>query len=93
MIRSFRHKGLRRLFEQADARGVPPHLARKIRNILSFLHAAAVPDEAAPLPGLRLHRLKGDQEEFWSITVSGNWRIIFRFDKGDAYDVDFVDYH
>lgn len=93
MIRSFRHKGLRRLFEQADARGIPSHLARKIGNVLSFLRAAATPDEAAPLPGLRLYRLKGDQEEFWSITVSGNWRIIFRFDKGDAYDVDFVDYH
>lgn len=93
MIRSFRHKGLKRLFEKADERGVPAQLARKLSNILSFLNAAAYPDEAAPLPGLRLHRLKGAKEGAWSITVTGNWRVIFRFEKGDAYDVDFVDYH
>ena len=93
MIRSFRHKGLRRLFEEGDARGVPPQLARKLMNVLSFLNVAASPDEAAPLPGLRLHRLKGELGGIWSITISGNWRVIFRYERGDAYDVDFVDYH
>jgi toxin HigB-1 len=93
MIRSFRHKGLRRLFEAGDARGVPPQLAGKLVNVLSFLNVARSPEEAAPLPGLRLHRLKGELSGMWSITISGNWRVTFRFERGDAYDVDFVDYH
>jgi proteic killer suppression protein len=93
MIRSFRHKGLSRLFEDGDARGVPPHLARKLVNVLTFLNVANNPEEAAPFPGLRLHRLKGEMEGNWSITISGNWRVVFRFEKGDAYDVDFLDYH
>jgi proteic killer suppression protein len=93
MIRSFRHKGLRRLFEDDDARGVPPQLAGKLRNILTFLDAATTPEQAAPFPGLRLHLLKGEMQGRWSITVSGNWRVVFRFDQGDAHDVDFVDYH
>jgi proteic killer suppression protein len=93
MIRSFRQKGLRRLFEAGDARGVPPQLACKLINVLSFLSVAASPEEAAPLPGLRLHRLKGELGGTWSITTSGNWRLTFRFERGDAYDVDFLDYH
>jgi len=93
MIRSFRHKGLRRLFESGDARGVPAQLARKLINVLSFLNVATSPEEAAPLPGLRLHRLKGELDGLWSITISGNWRVIFRFERGDAYDVDFVYCH
>jgi proteic killer suppression protein len=93
MIRSVRHKGLRRLFEEDDARGVPPQFAGKLRNILSFLNAANTPEEAAPFPGLRLHPLKGDMRGMWSVTVSGNWRIVFRFERGDAHDVDFLDYH
>jgi proteic killer suppression protein len=93
MIRGFRHKGLRRLFEAGEARAVPPDLARKLRNILTFLNVAASPEEAAPFPGLRLHQLKGDKKGMWSITVSGNWRVIFRFEDGDVHDVDFVDYH
>jgi proteic killer suppression protein len=93
MIRSFRHRGLRRLFETGDTRGVPPHLARKLVNVLSFLSAAASPEEAAPLPGLRLHRLKGELSGMRNITISGNWRVTFRFERGDAHDVDFLDYH
>ncbi len=93
MIRSFRHKGLRRFFESGDTRGVPPQFAPKLVNVLSFLNVAASLDEAAPLPGLRLRRLKGELGGMWSITISGNWRVIFRFDKGDAYEVDFLDYH
>lgn len=93
MIRSFRHKGLRRLFEDDDARGVPSEFARRLRNILTFLNAATAPEQAAPFPGLRLHPLKGDMRGMWSMSVSGNWRIVFRFENGDAYDVDLVDYH
>lgn len=65
----------------------------KLKNILTLLNAATEPAQAAPFPGLRLHRLKGDMLGMWSMTVSGNWRLIFRFADGDAYDVDFVDYH
>ena len=93
MIRGFRHKGLRRLFEVGDPRGVPPQLARKLVNVLSFLNVAANPEQAAPFPGLRLHRLKGELGGMWSITISGNWRVIFRIANGDVRDVDYVDYH
>ena len=93
MILSFRHKGLRRLFEDDDARGVPSPLAGRLRNVLTFLNAANTVEQVAPFPGFRLHRLKGDMRGMWSITVSGNWRIVFRFEKGDAYDLDFLDYH
>jgi proteic killer suppression protein len=93
MIRSFRHKGLRRLFEDGDASGVPAHLVRKLVNVMAFLNVANAPEEAGPLPGLRLHRLKGDMKGTWSITISGNWRLVFRFADGDAHDVDFLDYH
>ena len=72
---------------------MPTQLARKLINVLSFLNVAANPEQTAPLPGLKLHRLKGDLSGMWSITISGNWRVIFRFERGDAYDVDFVDYH
>ena len=92
MIRSFQHKGLR-LFEDGDARGAPAQFARKLVNVLSFLNVATSPYETAPLPGLRLHRLKGELSGMWSITISGNWRVVFRFERGDAFDVDFVDYH
>ncbi len=93
MIRSFRHKGLRRLFEDDDTRGIQSQLSDKLRNILTFLNAASTPEQAAPFPGLRLHALKGDMRGMWSVTVSGNWRVVFRFEKTDAYDVDLVDYH
>lgn len=93
MIRSFRHKGLRRLFEDDDGRAVPPELVGRLRNILTFLNAASTPQQAAPFPGLRLHALKGDLRGKWSLSVSGNWRVIFRFEKGDAHEVDLVDYH
>ena len=92
MIRGFRHKGLRLLFEKGDRRKVQPEYADKIERILARLEEAS---EAAnmDLPGFRLHPLKGDLAGFWSVTVSGNWRIVFRFDGGHASDVDLIDYH
>jgi proteic killer suppression protein len=93
MIRSFRHKGLKRLFENDDARGVPSEFVRRLKNILTLLNAATLPEQAAPFPGLRLHALKGKMGGLWSLSVSGNWRVVFRFQNGDAYDVDLVDYH
>jgi toxin HigB-1 len=92
MILGFRHKGLRLLFENGDRRKVQPEYADKLERILARLDEA---DEAEDmdLPGYRLHRLKGDLAGLWSIMVSGNWRLVFRFDDGDADEVDLVDYH
>jgi proteic killer suppression protein len=92
-IRSFRHKGLRRLFEEDEARGLPAGLVRRLRDQLLAIDAAASIGEIGLFPGWRLHRLKGDYAGYWSLTVSGNWRLIFRFDSGDAVDLDLVDYH
>ena len=92
MIRSIRHKGLRRLFEDDDARGIDPEQVKKLRNILARLDAVrAVSD--MDLPGFRLHPLHGDLEGYWAVTVRANWRIVFRFADGEASDVDYVDYH
>ncbi len=92
MIVSFRHKGLRRFFEDDDRSKLPPELAERIRSILAFLDAAGRIEDLDQ-PTLRLHALKGDLKGFWAVTVRANWRIVFRFDDGDAIDVDFVDYH
>jgi toxin HigB-1 len=83
VIESFRHKGLARFFEGDDRRKLPASQIDKI--------ARAVQDMG--LPGYRLHPLKGQLDRFWSVTVSGNLRIIFRFENGNAYDVDLIDYH
>ena len=92
MIRSFRHKGLRRLFEDDEARGLNADHVEKLRRILARLHAArAVAD--MDLPGYRLHPLKGELKGFHAVTVQANWRVIFRFADGEAHDVDYVDYH
>jgi proteic killer suppression protein len=92
MIESFKHKGLRQLFEDDNPRGVNPEHVRKIRQILAALYAAQM-IEALNLPTFRLHPLTGNLKGFWSITVRANWRIVFRFDNGKAFDVDLVDYH
>jgi toxin HigB-1 len=92
MIESFKHKGLRQLFEDDNARGVSAEHLRKIKQILAVLDAADVID-ALRLPTFGLHPLKGDLKGFWAVTVRANWRIIFRFDDGKASDVDLVDYH
>ena len=90
MIRSVRHKGLKRLYEDDDSRGVMPEHAAKLRDILVRLDAATKVADM-DLPGFRLHPLKGDLRGFWAVTVRANW--IFRLADGDALDVDYVDYH
>jgi toxin HigB-1 len=91
-IRSFRHRGLKRLFELGDRSRIRADHVSKIRRILSRLDAApTVADVDAP--GFRLHPLKGELKGFCAVEVSGNWRIISRFEAGDALDVDLVDYH
>jgi toxin HigB-1 len=92
MIVSFRHKGLRLLFETGERRRISPHHIEKVERILARLDEASEIGNMS-LPGFRLHPLKGELAGFWSVTVSGNWRIIFRFAGGNASDVDLVDYH
>ena len=89
MIRTIRHEGLKRLFEQDDPGGINAEHAGKLRNILATLHAAP---GVSHMPGFKLHPLKGALKGFWAVTVRANWRVIFRFDDG-AEDVDYVDYH
>lgn len=93
MIKSFKHKGLKRLFEKNEAQGIPSAQARKILDVFAALDTAEEAGEVGLFPGWRLHPLKGDLKGFWSITITGNWRVIFRFEKGDAYDLDLIDYH
>ena len=92
MIGTFRHKGLRLLFETGDRRKVRPEHADKLGRILARLDAASDVGDM-DLPGFRLHPLKGNLAGFWSVAVSGNWRVVFRFADGHASDVDLVDYH
>jgi proteic killer suppression protein len=91
MIKSIRHKGLKKLFEEGSASGVNPEHVGKLRNILATLQAAKGIDHMN-LPSFRLHPLKGELQGYWAVTVRANWRVIFRFD-GDVEDVDYVDYH
>ena len=92
MIRRLRHRGLKRLYERDDAGGLNAGHLDKILRILARLDQASKP-EHMDLPGFRLHPLKGERSGFWSVTVQANWRIIFRFEDGDATDVDYLDYH
>jgi toxin HigB-1 len=92
-IRSFRHRGLRRLYEEDDARGVPAEMQGKLTRMLTLLDAAGAPKDMGLYPGWRLHRLKGSRAGVWSLTVTGNWRLTFRMEDAASYDVDLVDYH
>ena len=92
MIKSFRHNGLKKLYEKGDGRRVSPEHVEKLLRILDRLDASEEATDMA-LPGYRLHPLKGDLEGHWSVTVSGNWWVAFRFDGPDVYDVDYSDYH
>jgi toxin HigB-1 len=92
LIQSFRHKGLKRLYEKAVSRGVAAERVPKMERILARLDVATIP-ETMNLPGFGLHPLKGGLKGFWSVRVTGNRRIIFRFAGGHVCDVDLVDYH
>ena len=88
----FAHKGLRALYEADRPQGLPQSLVPRIRRVPGNLDWAGRPTDL-DLPGYRLHALKGPRAGFWSVRVSGNWRIVFRFDGGEPVDVDLVDYH
>lgn len=92
MIRSLKHRGLKRLYERDDKSLIRADLREAVEEIPARLDVAATP-QALNLPGYRLHPLKGDLKGYWSVTVRANWRIIFRFEGEDAFDVELVDYH
>jgi proteic killer suppression protein len=92
MIRTFRHRGLKHLFQDGDASKVRADQVGRIADVLAHLDTALRPADV-DLPGYRLHPLKGDRKGYWSISISGNWRIVFGFEDGDVFEVDLVDYH
>jgi toxin HigB-1 len=92
MIKSFRHKGLRRLFESGSTSGIRADHARRLRLQLAALDTAQAIEDM-DIPGFRLHPLHGRMRGRWSITVNGNWRLTFEFRDGNAYVLDYEDYH
>lgn len=92
MIKSFRHKGLADFFSSGSTRGIQAAHAGRLRLQLAALHTATVIEDMN-IPCYRLHPLKGSRKGTWAITVSGNWRITFEFRNGDAYIVNYEDYH
>jgi proteic killer suppression protein len=92
MIKSFRHKGLEKFYSTGSRAGIQPHHAKRLRMQLAALDTAGSIDDM-DIPGFRLHPLKGSKKGRWSIWVNGNWRITFEFVDGDAYILDYEDYH
>ena len=92
IIRRFRHRGLKRLYEDDDGRGLRADQLGRIKRVLTYLERATEPRDM-DLPGWRLHPLKGELAGHWSVAVTANWRIVWRFEDGDAADVDYLDYH
>jgi len=92
MIKNFKHKGLQEFFLMGNAAKINKSHAKKIALILAKLHTS-VNIADMNFPGSELHPLKGDRKNFWAVSVSGNWRIIFRFTEEGVYDVDYLDYH
>lgn len=92
MIRSFRHKGLKRFFARGSKSGIQAEHGPRLRLVLGRLQAATSPKDM-DLPGLYLNQLRGKHRGRWSVRVSGNWRVTFKFDGPDAVDVDYEDYH
>lgn len=92
MIRSFRNKRLRKLFEDGDGRGLPQDQINRIENRLATIDAAREIEDCN-IAGYKLHQLSGNYKGFHAVWITGNWRIIFRFEDGDAFDLDHIDYH
>jgi proteic killer suppression protein len=92
MIQKFKHKGLKRLFETGLSSGVNSQHEIRIRKVLALLETADAIEDM-DLPGLGLHALRGDRKGTWAVNVSGNWRITFKLQNGEAFDVDYEDYH
>ncbi|NQW11714.1 MAG: type II toxin-antitoxin system RelE/ParE family toxin [Alphaproteobacteria bacterium] len=92
MIKSFRHRGLKALYEDGRSAKIAPGHVAKLARILTAMDRSSGP-EGMDLPGFRLHRLKGNMKGHFAVSVSGNWRVTFRFGGGHAVDVDYMDYH
>jgi proteic killer suppression protein len=92
VIQSIRNKGLRRLYEHDELRGIRTEHGERLRDILARLDAASGVEDMN-VPGFHLHALRGDLRGFWADTVRANWRVIFRFESGTVLDVDYLDYH
>ena len=94
-LHSFRHKGLKRLYEDNNPAGVQASMADKLRKVLFVLETAQDLSQVERFPGWKLHPLKGDLKGFWSLTITGNWRLVFRYDRNTntATDIDLIDYH
>lgn len=92
MIRTFQHKGLEEFFRKGSKAGIQPAHANRLRLQLGMLDTAKRPEDMG-LPGWKLHPLSGSLKGHWAVSVSGNWRMTFTFDDGDAILVDYQDYH
>ena len=92
MIQKFKHKGLKRLFESGITSGVAPQHVARIRKILALLETSEILEDM-DLPGLDLHPLKGNRRGIWAVKISGSWRITFNIQSGDAFEVNYEDYH
>lgn len=92
MIKSFKHKGLQKFYDSGNSGGIQASHKKRLRLQLTALDTATCIDDM-DIPGFVLHALKGSRKKFWSIRVSGNWRITFSFEDGNAYIVNYEDYH
>jgi toxin HigB-1 len=94
-IRSFIHKGLKRLYEENNAKGVPAESADKLRKMLEFMDAMEDEEEVYMLPSWKAHRLTGDRKGTWSLSVTGNLRMTFSIDpvEREVYVLNLEDYH
>jgi toxin HigB-1 len=94
-LAGFRHKGLRRLYDEDNAKGLSVAVVDKLRKLLFALETAQDIEQVRRFPGWKLHPLKGELKGFWSLTVTGNWRLIFRYDDATktVSDIDLTDYH
>lgn len=92
VIKNFKHKGLERFFYAGSKKGIQPDQAQKLADILDRLNAAAIINDM-DYPGSLLHPLKGNRKGHWAVKVSGRWRVTFQFINGDAYAVNYMDYH
>jgi proteic killer suppression protein len=94
MIKSIAHKGLKNYWTSGDESKLPSTMLTKIRMVMDLINdAATIPQDFEPFRNLRIHPLKGELKGLWSLDVSGNWRIIFKFENGNAYDIDLLDTH
>ena len=92
MIKNFRHKGLQLFFETGKKSGINNEHVKRLRLLLANLNACSDLREMN-VPGYRFHKMKGKEKEYYSLTISGNWRILFKFDGKNVKDVDYLDYH